>query len=79
MQGAESTGRNVVIGRSSPGGGDCMYVATLNGDGFTEYIVQLDCSDDDMSVTICVRYTSGGCSSMETRHTTMSEFMCTRV
>ncbi len=77
MQGVESAGRHVVIGRSSSGGSDCVDVTTVDGSEFTEYIVQLDCSYDDMSVTICVRYTTGRCSSMETRSKTMSEFMCT--
>ncbi len=75
MQGNESAGRNVVIGHSSPGGIDCMDVATVDGSESMEYVVQLDCSYDETSVTVCVRYTTGRCSSMETRRIALGEFM----
>ena len=59
----QSQNRVVVIGRSSPGGEDCTDIERVDG-SLMSYSLLLDefCGT---SVTICVRYAIGGCSSME--------------
>ena len=72
MQARESLNLNVTIGLSSPGGSDCLDIASVGG-SVLEYLVQLNCSYTGTSVTFCVQYTSEGCSSMQTRLTTLGK------
>ena len=64
----QSQNRMVVIGRSSPGREDCVEIQRVDG-SMQSYSLTLP-NDDEFcgtSVTICVRYIFGGCSSTEFR------------
>ena len=73
MQCAPSERRNIVIGHSSPGGGDCVDIGRV-GASFVQYTVPLDCTYDNTTVAICIRYISGECVSQTAVYRTMSEY-----
>ena len=58
----------VVIGRSSPGGEDCVEMQQVDG-SMQSYSLMLAAEDCERSIAICVQYITGGCSSMEFRGT----------
>ena len=58
--------RDVVIGRSPPGGSasNCVNVNTVDTSGSGSARFMLDCSYDGSTLTLCVQYTTaGGCNS----------------
>ena len=74
MQCAPSGRRSIIIGRSPPGGGDCVDIERV-GASFVQYTVPLDCTYDNTTVAICIRYVGGECLSQTAVHRTMGEYM----
>ena len=65
----QSRNRMVVIGRSSPGGEDCVDVEQV-AEPLQSYSLLLADDDEDFcgsSVTVCVRYMTNACRSLEFR------------
>ena len=68
--------RDVVIGRSPPGGSarDCVASVVVAGKGSGSAQLVLDNSYVDSTVTVCVHYNTGECSSSTFTTTILGEW-----